>query len=111
MFFLLIFLFIAKKEPHPIYTPTKKARIYTLVQQNMLRSKIIAQFSYTSKTIIRIIKRALRFFWELILKQKIYFIKNIASIFKNIIKINKNNVKSFIKLNLQYKSFKKLNII
>ena len=54
---MLIFLSIARGEPRLIYTPTKKVRIYTLVQQNMPRSKIIAQFSYTSKTIIRIIKR------------------------------------------------------
>ena len=48
---------MAREEPRPIYTPTKKARIYTLVQQNVPRSKIIAQFGCTSKTITRIIKR------------------------------------------------------
>ena len=48
---------MARREPRPTYTSIKKARIYTLVQQNMPRSEIIAQFSYTSKTIIRIIKR------------------------------------------------------
>ena len=48
---------MARGEPRPTYIPIKKARIYTLVQQNMPRSEIIAQFSYTLKTIMRIIKR------------------------------------------------------
>ena len=48
---------MARGEPRPTYTPTKKARIYTLVQQNVPRSEIMSQFGCTSKTITRIIKR------------------------------------------------------